>query len=348
MPQTSQANIQLWSHKLAREIFGSDDASVLLGPGDDAALVSVSGPRLVLTTDFRSDRNFLSRFERNSYHHAGCLSVRQNACDVLASGTWPRWFLLSVMFPPDVTKDEVQALFSGVRDECRKLGVSVVGGDTKQGRNFNICGTMLGETLGRGWQMSRAEPGMGLYVTGAVGDVTAALVALSDPALAELHSEARAILADAEIPVGAMRRLIDSGHEFAATDISDGLGFSVRHLANLAGVIPVVERRRVPSSSFVERVAGALALPPIAFSFGFGGDFQFLLAARDSEAALLESVGARRIGRLIDAVNAEALRRQANKDVFVGNAIPDFGFLDFEPVSDIERFKAHAARFAPD
>jgi thiamine-monophosphate kinase len=326
-------------------MFNPGDESVLLGPGDDAALVSVSEPRLVLTTDFRSDRNFLSAFEHKSYQHAGRLSVRQNASDVLASGAWPKWFLLSVMLPQDVTQDDIEALFHGVRDECAKLGVSVVGGDTKQGRSFQICGTMLGETSGQGWRITCAKPDMRLYVTGPVGGVTAALAALSDPALSMLHDEARATLADAEIPAKLMSRLIDARHEFAATDISDGLGFSIRHMANLTGLVPLVEAERVPRSSFVERVAQAMALPTTAFAFGFGGDFQFLLAAGENEAALLESVGAHRIGKLLDVDVAGAMPNRHQDGILVGDSIPDFGFLDFETISDIERFKAHAAKF---
>ena len=63
--------------------------SVLIGPGDDAALVSVPDGRVVVSTDMLVEgRHF--RLDWSSPHDVGRKAIAQNAADIEAMGARPR------------------------------------------------------------------------------------------------------------------------------------------------------------------------------------------------------------------------------------------------------------------
>ena len=122
------------------------DPRVLIGPrpGEDAAVIDVGDRLLIAKSDpitFATDA-------------IGYYAVNVNANDVASMGGTPRWFLATLLLPEnDTTPELVRDIFAQVREACRALRVSLVGGHTEVTLGLDrplICGQMLGEATRQG------------------------------------------------------------------------------------------------------------------------------------------------------------------------------------------------------
>ena len=124
----------------------SADPRVLIGPrpGEDAAVIDFDDRLLIAKSDpitFATDA-------------IGYYAVNVNANDIASMGGTPRWFLATLLLPEQgTTADLVRDIFSQIREACRTLQVSLVGGHTEITLGLDrplICGQMLGETTRQG------------------------------------------------------------------------------------------------------------------------------------------------------------------------------------------------------
>ncbi|MDQ3431211.1 MAG: AIR synthase related protein, partial [Actinomycetota bacterium] len=101
---------------------------VLLGPGDDAALLSAPDGRVVATTDLLLEGRHFRR-EWSGAYDVGRKAAAQNLADIAAMGARPTALLVGLGVPGALPVAWVLELADGLREECEPLGVSVVGGD---------------------------------------------------------------------------------------------------------------------------------------------------------------------------------------------------------------------------
>ena len=131
---------------LLEELLQSHDAPVdprlLVGPrpGEDAAVIDFGERLLIAKSDpitFATDA-------------IGYYAVNVNANDIASMGGTPRWFLATLLLPEKgTTPDLVRDIFAQIREACRALQVTLVGGHTEITLGLDrplICGQMLGET----------------------------------------------------------------------------------------------------------------------------------------------------------------------------------------------------------
>lgn len=99
---------------------------VLLGPGDDAALVAAPDGRFVVTTDMLvQDRHF--RLDWSSPEDIGRKAIAQNAADVVAMGAVPTAFVVALGCPADTPLEVVDGLADGMWAEAVRVGGSIAG-----------------------------------------------------------------------------------------------------------------------------------------------------------------------------------------------------------------------------
>jgi hydrogenase maturation factor len=104
---------------------GSKDDTVLIGPqhGVDAAVIDLGDKVMVLTEDPTFGMPVLMPY-------FGWCIVHICASDVAVLGVKPRYMSICILLPPE-TKDETLRNFWGqVHEECKKLGIAIVGGHT--------------------------------------------------------------------------------------------------------------------------------------------------------------------------------------------------------------------------
>ncbi len=268
-------------------------AAVLLGPGDDAALVSASDGRTLISTDVLvQDRHF--RLDWSTPHDVGRKAIAQNAADIEAMGGRPIAFVAGFAAPADTPAAQVDALVDGMWDEAERLGAGIAGGDLVSCPQWVLSVTVLGDLDGRAPVLrSGAKAGSALAVTGDLGR-SAAGYALWDKGIGGFDELRRRHLVPRP-PYGQGAAAAAAGAQ-AMIDVSDGLVGDLRHVAEASGVAIDVSTAALSA----DRDAGAAAAAvvgadPLAWVLGGGEDHA--LAACFAGAA---PPGWRVVGRVLD------------------------------------------------
>ena len=142
---------------------------VLLGPGDDAAVIAAPDGRVVASTDLLLEgRHF--RTDWSTGYQVGRKAAAQNLADIAAMGAVPTALLVGLAAPAGLPVDWARDLASGLADECALVGASVAGGDTTRGETIMIAVSALGDLGGRAPVLrSGAHPGDKVAIVGEPG-----------------------------------------------------------------------------------------------------------------------------------------------------------------------------------
>ncbi len=155
-----------------------DDPRVVVGIGDDAAVLDLGGPELIVVT---TDAQFEGRHFDLTWltcHEIGQRAGAAAISDIAAMGAKPAAVFCSAALPPDWVAERAQDLLAGLNAAIMAVGAVLAGGDTvgnhQAALDVVVVGTVPhGEALLR----SGAQPGQALAVTGKLG-ATGAAVAL--------------------------------------------------------------------------------------------------------------------------------------------------------------------------
>lgn len=226
-------------------------SSALIGPGDDAAVLSAPDGRVVATTDtLVHGPDF--RLAWSSPFDLGWKSAAVNLSDIAAMGARPTSLLVALAMPDDTRLSFVRGLADGLRAACEALapGCAVEGGDLTVSDTLTIAVTALGSLDGRTPVLrSGAQPGDVVAVAGVLGDAARGLALLFErfsdadgaPVPVETsgltESENRELAAQLrpEPPVALGAVAADAGAT-AMMDVSDGLVLDASRLAVASGV----------------------------------------------------------------------------------------------------------------
>src|SRR3990172_847502 len=167
---------------IARVISG-EEPGVVLGIGDDAAVVQPGRGQTVLTTDLLVEG---VHFERGgiSAHDLGAKAITVNVSDIAAMAASPRYALVSLAVPADLDAAWVIELYGGMRDMCAEHALALVGGDTNRAEAVVISIAVIGEVApGKAVTRSGARTGDAIVVTGSLGAAAGGLAVSrsSDP-----------------------------------------------------------------------------------------------------------------------------------------------------------------------
>lgn len=160
------------------------DGHVLLGRGDDCAVLDISGPLCVSTDLFLEDVHF-----RRSYctpEDVGWKALAVNLSDLAACGARPVGFTLGLALPDDADAELVNGVCAGMAQLARQHEVPLVGGDLSRAERLHLCVTVFGQaekTLLRG----TALPGDILFMVGKCGLARAGLEVLETDGRAALE-----------------------------------------------------------------------------------------------------------------------------------------------------------------
>jgi thiamine-monophosphate kinase len=204
--------------------------AVLLGPGDDAAVVSVPGGQVVATTDVLVEHVHFRRDWSTAYD-VGRKAAAANLADVAAMGGVGIALLVGLAAPPDLPLQWALDLADGLRDECALVGAAVVGGDTVTAGQVVVSVTALGRTE-RVVPRSGARTGDLVVLAGRTGRSAAGLQLLqagtTTGPLVDAHRRPE--------PPYAFGPLLAAAGATAMCDVSDGLVQDLGHIAAASGV----------------------------------------------------------------------------------------------------------------
>ena len=281
-----------------RRVLGGEAPGVVLGVGDDAALVEADGRLGILTTDMLLEG---VHFDRStiSARDLGAKAVTVNVSDVAAMGGSPRYALVAVAVPAEVGLAWVIELYGGIRDAGAEYAVSVVGGDTNRSDRVVVSVMVTGEVpRGRAVTRAGARPGDRVAVTGALGasagGLRVARAAAGDPSILSA-GWARDLLSAHVRPVarvGEGQTLAQAGAT-AMIDLSDGLSTDLGRVCAASGVRAIVRLDAVPVAPGLDDLRSALGPDPLDLAVHGGEDYELLATlppgAVDAVADLLST-----------------------------------------------------------
>jgi thiamine-monophosphate kinase len=250
------------------ERLGTSEA-VLVGPGDDAAVVAAPDGRVVATTDVLVEGVHFRRDWSTAYD-VGRKAAAANLADVAAMGGTGTALLVGLAAPPDLPVAWATGLADGLRDESAVVGAVVVGGDTVASDRIVVSVTALGDLAGRApVTRSGARPGELVVVAGRLGWSAAGLALLQaggqriDPLLQAHRRPA---------PPYALGPALAEAGATAMCDVSDGLLADLGHLARASGVRIDVESARFEWDGLLDEGARITGVPPLDFVLTGGED----------------------------------------------------------------------------
>lgn len=271
---------------------------VVLGPGDDAAVVRAPDASVVATTDVLVEGVHF-RTEWSSAYDVGRKAAAQNLADVVAMGARPTALLLGLAVPGAVSVEWVEGLAAGLADESAVVDATVVGGDVVAADRITVSVTALGDLAGHPAVLrSGARPGDVVVLAGVTGRSAAGLAVLQsgDAALLERCATVVAVHRQPAPPYPAGLALARLGAT-AMIDVSDGLVSEAWHLADASGV--GIELDDVPVPVDVAEAAAALGVDPKMWVL-HGGEDHALLATVPPDVVPTVRAWAVPIGRVVE------------------------------------------------
>jgi thiamine-monophosphate kinase len=253
---------------------------VLVGPGDDAALVRTRGHVVVSTDLLVEGRHF--RRDWADAADVGARAAAQNISDVNAMGGRAHSLTLGIAAPPDLPAAWVLELVRGFAEEAHAVGAAVVGGDVTRASEVVLAVTVLGACTVQPVLRSGARPGDVLALAGRQGWAAAGLAVLGR-GFRSPRSVVEAYRRPAP-PYDAGPAAAQAGAT-SMVDVSDGLLAEAGHLAHDSRVAIDVETARLEVAEPLHAVAAATGADPVSFVLT-GGDDHALLATFPSDAAL--------------------------------------------------------------
>ncbi len=268
-------------------------AAVLLGPGDDGAVVSAGDGRVVVSTDMLvQDRHF--RLDWSTPHDVGRKAIAQNAADIEAMGARATAFVVAFGAPGDTAAGQVDALVDGMWDEAARVGAGIAGGDLVSCPQWVISVTVLGDLGGRAPVLrSGAKVGSVIAVAGELGR-SAAGYTLWRKGFEKFEELRRRHLVP-QPPYGRGAAAAAAGAE-AMIDVSDGLVADLRHVAEASGVgMDLSTTALAADRDALAAAAAAVGADTLPWVLGGGEDHALVACFAGSVPA-----GWRVIGRVIE------------------------------------------------
>ena len=127
-----------------RAIFTHTDSRVLVGIGDDAAVVSTLANKIAVTTDMAVE-NVHFRRDWATAQEIGMKITAANLADIYAMGATPEHLVVAIALTGQESMAWIKELAGGIESEARKCDVRIIGGDIVRGPAVTISITAFGK-----------------------------------------------------------------------------------------------------------------------------------------------------------------------------------------------------------
>ena len=273
---------------LIGRFFPESHPSLLLGRGDDCAVVRTRGPLAVTTDIFAEDTHFRRRYF--TPYDIGFKSVAVNVSDVGASGAVPSGLSMGLTLTGNEDEAWIADFCRGMKAVCDEFSLALSGGDLTRSSLLNICVTAWGElpeTLPQGLRRGVAREGDVVFLVGTAGLARLGLTLLEQTAPGDVeevkkrwpeacgrHLRPKPLARDgAAVASFAVRH--DAGDRIGLMDVSDGLARDLPRLLSSprSGLGTDVVLRPDDLHAELLRYASENNISAPAFAFDGGEDY---------------------------------------------------------------------------
>ena len=127
-----------------QKIFATADSRLLVGIGDDAAVVTTSAQSVITSDMAVEDVHF--KLEWSSAFDIGRKVTAANVADILSMGGKCDYLTASVALTGEETLQWIENLARGMKHEADLAGALIVGGDIARGSKIVISMTAVGNS----------------------------------------------------------------------------------------------------------------------------------------------------------------------------------------------------------
>jgi thiamine-monophosphate kinase len=282
-------------HHLTKNI-EIQNASSILGVGDDAAVIDHFGKQTVVSTDMLIEGVHFD-LSYTPLKHLGYKSVIVNLSDIYAMNATPTQILLSVGISNKLSVEALEEFYEGVYAACEEHGVDLVGGDTcSSQKGFIISITAIGEaTEDKIVKRSTAQQGDLICCSGDLGGAYIGLLFLEREK--KIYLESPGVQPDLENESYVIGRLLKPKarkdiHELlnekeiiptSMMDISDGLSSELLHICENSGVGCVIYEEKLPVHEDSRKAAYKFEIDPTACALSGGEDYELLFTIKQDD-----------------------------------------------------------------
>lgn len=272
------------------------NASSVLGVGDDAAVIDHFGRQTVVTTDLLIEGVHFD-LAYTPLKHLGYKSVIVNLSDVYAMNAVPTQITMSLGISNRFSVEALDEFYEGVYAACSRYGVDLVGGDTTASqKGFIISVTAIGEVAPDKFvKRSTAQKGDLLCVSGDLGAAYVGLLFLEREK--KIFVESPGVQPDLEDETYVIGRLLkpearkDIVEFFAQQDImptsmmdiSDGLSSEILHICKDSNLGCVLYEEKIPVHEDMKKAAFKFEIDPTACALSGGEDYELLFTIAQSD-----------------------------------------------------------------
>lgn len=272
------------------------NASTVLGVGDDGAVIDHFGKQTVITTDLLVEGVHFDLMY-TPLRHLGYKSVVVNLSDIYAMNATPTQIVIGLALSNRISLEAIDEFYEGVYAACSKYGVDLVGGDTTSSQKGLIISiTAVGEVSPDMFvKRSTAKKGDLLCVSGDLGAAYIGLLFLEREK--KIYLESPGVQPDLEGESYVIGRLLKPEArkdivEFLAEkeimptsmiDISDGLSSEILHLCKDSGLGCVLYEDKIPVADAMKTAAFKFEIDPTACALSGGEDYELLFTIPPSE-----------------------------------------------------------------
>jgi thiamine-monophosphate kinase len=272
------------------------NATTVLGIGDDAAVIDPMGKHIVVSTDLliegvHFDLGYMP------LKHLGYKSVMVNLSDIYAMNAVPTQITVSIAVSNRFSVEALQELYDGIYVACDKHNVDVIGGDTTSSpKGLTISITAIGE-VSENEYVTRAGAKLNdlLCVSGDLGAAYLGLLVLDREK--KLHQENPGIQPDLEnfayiigrlMKPEARKDIVDKLREAnikptSMIDISDGLSSEVKHICKASNVGCMIYEEKLPIVSLTKEAASMFKLVDTTCALNGGEDYELLFTIAQAD-----------------------------------------------------------------
>ena len=260
------------------EVFGASDPRVIIGIGDDAAVVT-SGREQILTTDL-AVAGVHFRTDWSSAYEIGMRVAAANIADILSMNGKCDYLLVAASLTGDESIDWIRDLAQGIADQARAAGAVVVGGDLAKSPTLSIAITAVGHSA-KVIRRSGAQVGDSIFLSSLTGWSAAGLEILSN------HPNASGAHVDKalnEFRAPSLNLLVDFSAATSMSDVSDAVMIQGAQMAKASGVgfaldLPSIEK--APGFDELLQLATTLGADVVQWILQGGEDHVLLATGRD-------------------------------------------------------------------
>lgn len=248
---------------------------ILLGPGDDAAVLQLAaGERIAVSVDL-SIEGIHFRREWLTWEAIGYRATAGALSDLAAMAARPLGALISVALPLELERNVYEQLAAGTTDALRQAEAVLLGGDTSRSPDAAVIDVTVLGAVAEPVTRSGAQPGDQVWVTGRLGGAARAVFDRTsglEPAPAARRRFERPVPRWREA-----RWLAERGVPHAMIDLSDGVAGDAVHVAHASSRRLRLRADMLPLDESLEGWADASVARRLAA--GGGEDYELLFTA---------------------------------------------------------------------